>query len=814
MEFASGFVYVGEKNIDGGTGTSSAAQGSHYRTYGGNAALQNFLKVSADNIDRRVDSNIVRVPMSLISDPTTILDAPPIDCTNCGACASLSSLPGRDNIWVCEYCGVSTGKNITDFLRALEPYKFSDSIDYALPREHAPSVNKSLGPLLVFCIDVSGSMGVATEVVVEEEAPSLAAAPPQCWGCPICTLDNPVEAPVCGACGTGRPAHYDSPPQARQEPRRPTIKRQSSFYVSRLDAVRKAVERQLERMAAEYPEYRVALVVFNDNVTVVGDGGSPAKVYQGDVLHDYDHLYHLGEQAGLLIKKKVSATKRDLVDKLGQVFSAGQTALGPALMISLGMAATQPGSQVVICTDGLSNVGIGCMPPNPSKFEHDFNVGFFKRAAEHAASMGTIVSVISIKGEECNLNLLGILADTTGGSVSRVNVNQLAHSVSQINIVYPNVYGVKVRLVLHTGLSPLQRGLPIPEDGLEELNSYSQTLGTITDDSSVLFQFAPASTERLRDINQYPCVWPHRIPIQIQITYVSTDTRSVRMRVFTTDLPLTQDPDQALNDVKTSILSEFGVEISAQLLRAGEFDVSQKIMAAYRDLIARAEALKTTGDDDTYTTYVDSMSQIYNQLRVREGENDLYAATDELVNQTYHMRSLRRGKAKGSMNLKNPTYDSGPAVGGAQNPAVGGVQNPTYEVQLPASDDEDEIYEVLQRPQSSQLPNAKQPRKPHRGKPHGDNKIYASLDPSDMRQSQRHRPPLPPSADGNYAVLNPTNPVRPGSSLYDVARHGSSPATYDVPPSRSKSEHYNECQLNAPGADRPPTLPPRNTKRQ
>jgi hypothetical protein len=38
----------------------------------------------------------------------------------------------------------------------------------------------------------------------------------------------------------------------------------------------------------------------------------------------------------------------------------GPTALGPALVTSIAMAAEgAPGSTVVLCTDGLSNVGLG-----------------------------------------------------------------------------------------------------------------------------------------------------------------------------------------------------------------------------------------------------------------------------------------------------------------------------------------------------------------------------------------------------------------------------------------------------------------------
>jgi len=58
--------------------------------------------------------------------------------------------------------------------------------------------------------------------------------------------------------------------------------------------------------------------------------------------------------------KKIEDTKEVLVDKLMGIEETGPTALGPAALTSIAMAAEgAAGSTVVICTDGLANVGLG-----------------------------------------------------------------------------------------------------------------------------------------------------------------------------------------------------------------------------------------------------------------------------------------------------------------------------------------------------------------------------------------------------------------------------------------------------------------------
>ena len=48
--------------------------------------------------------------------------------------------------------------------------------------------------------------------------------------------------------------------------------------------------------------------------------------------------------------------------------TGGSTALGPALTIACSVASKgNPGSKVVICTDGLANLGIGSVEGNEAK---------------------------------------------------------------------------------------------------------------------------------------------------------------------------------------------------------------------------------------------------------------------------------------------------------------------------------------------------------------------------------------------------------------------------------------------------------------
>jgi len=62
-----------------------------------------------------------------------------------------------------------------------------------------------------------------------------------------------------------------------------------------------------------------------------------------------------------------------------------QTALGPALVISIFMASKMPGSKVVLCTDGCANCGVGRLSSGNST-----ECEFYERLGETASSLGYV----------------------------------------------------------------------------------------------------------------------------------------------------------------------------------------------------------------------------------------------------------------------------------------------------------------------------------------------------------------------------------------------------------------------------------------
>jgi hypothetical protein len=63
----------------------------------------------------------------------------------------------------------------------------------------------------------------------------------------------------------------------------------------------------------------------------------------------------------------------------------GPTAMGPAVLTSIAMACQgNPGSTVVVCTDGLANVGLGAFNEAKTEIEIAKNDEFYERIGQLA----------------------------------------------------------------------------------------------------------------------------------------------------------------------------------------------------------------------------------------------------------------------------------------------------------------------------------------------------------------------------------------------------------------------------------------------
>ncbi len=95
----------------------------------------------------------------------------------------------------------------------------------------------------------------------------------------------------------------------------------------------------------------------------------------------------------------------------------GCTALGPGLLTSVALAGEGAlGSQVIVCTDGASNIGLGAVQ-NELQPCHEF----YQKIGDYGKEKGVTVHIVTIIGAECNIDAISPVCEATNGEIERVD---------------------------------------------------------------------------------------------------------------------------------------------------------------------------------------------------------------------------------------------------------------------------------------------------------------------------------------------------------------------------------------------------------
>merc|ERR1712154_534688 len=143
------------------------------------------------------------------------------------------------------------------------------------------------------------------------------------------------------------------------------------------------------------------------------------EIITGDKLSNLDKLKEIGAECKVV--NAVATAKDKLSDAIWKLTENGQTALGPALVVSIAMASSKPGSQVILCTDGLANVGVGALDvastadadAEDEEEEDDPVLKWYEALGDYAMSKGVVVNIISITDDGCKLENLGKIVEVT-----------------------------------------------------------------------------------------------------------------------------------------------------------------------------------------------------------------------------------------------------------------------------------------------------------------------------------------------------------------------------------------------------------------
>ncbi|XP_067101094.1 circularly permutated Ras protein 1-like isoform X3 [Osmerus mordax] len=317
--------------------------------------------------------NVILISLGrLLSEENVLtLQGEPTSCSQCGSVLESCYDNVVERCYYCQSWEPASPPSLSDSLPLpppplLPPNGCEDSLFLLSPDERTVSPDDAL---LIFCIDISGSMSMTCQV----------------------------------------------------------FEGHNVVYKSRLQCVQEAVMQSVQKLSWAQPHTRVGLITFNNQVTLHGYEKISSRFLWGAELVDSEYL----KEAAFSFPSPppLSRTRDDLQREVLGLVESGATALGPAAVLAIAMASRHPGSKVIICTDGKANTGLGNLEVEDSDARALLSsIIFYQDLGEYAACQGVTVSVLSMEGTDCRLDELGRLADRTGGDVVIASPHQL-HTV-------------------------------------------------------------------------------------------------------------------------------------------------------------------------------------------------------------------------------------------------------------------------------------------------------------------------------------------------------------------------------------------------
>lgn len=277
------------------------------------------------------------------------------------------------------------------------------------------------------------------------------------------------------------------------------------------------------------------------------------------------------------------------------LYSQGSTALGPAVVLAIGMAADAPGSKVMVCTDGEANVGLGVVSSYNAKSEYE-------KIGQLAKSLGVSVNVITIRGDNCQLECISLVSDISGGTVDIVDPLDLSAQVSKIMSKPILGTGVTARILISDAFVFTSTGK----------NSVISEVGNVTADTDMTFAFAPKSADSAANLDS--------VTFQAQITYSRPDGATVT-RVVSKKLPISRDRNVVEASMDSSVVSLNAIQASAGLAHVGSCTDARVNLISVMRLLQRSMTSKK--NQQNYVKYIVQAEKLDGWMRQAQVQKEI-----------------------------------------------------------------------------------------------------------------------------------------------------------------------------------------------
>jgi len=226
-------------------------------------------------------------------------------------------------------------------------------------------------------------------------------------------------------------------------------------------------------------------------------------------------------------------------------------------------------------------------------------------------------------GDECKLDTLSKLADTTGGTVERVDPENLTENFANILSEKILATNVEVRVKLHKAMEFRNED---EENLQEERTLLVKQFGNVTENSEMTFEYRLKNPEEIAKMKDVDIMKLDNIPFQSQISYKTLDGMKC-VRVITKIQTVSNDKEEMEKNARYDILSSNVAQQAAKFAKKGDYRQAQANVLVLKKKMKKAKMDEK--DEGIYKNYKKNLGGFWEDMKGVHSESESEEEDDE-----------------------------------------------------------------------------------------------------------------------------------------------------------------------------------------
>lgn len=360
----------------------------------------------------------------------------------------------------------------------------------------------------------------------------------------------------------------------------------------KLEAVKRSLIETVRDLKVNSPGSHFSLITFESEVRLLSYKGKEILKLSGDMLHSKNDIIKQFEKVKIDFVP-ISDTANSWIDMIGKLTPMDMTALGPALLggVTL-LKRTGSGGRLILLTDGMANQGIGNLEAATSTGKQ-----FYNEMSDFCLKSNIIVEVVGVQSQEgaseLGLDVLGKLADKTGGNIFFVTRDELQSAFEKMRSIDYLAKDVSVNVITSTKNIKLSKVTGVPSPSM----TGPINIGAVTKDREIFYEL-----EAVKDLKE------EDVPIQTQIQYKDKEG-NLHLRIVNEKLKTTKDDKEYKKGYNVNLAATMKVQ------EAGDYYYDSDVAKAKESLKSFQTNIKNLAKSGGLPQAAPSIAQLGEEIQ-------------------------------------------------------------------------------------------------------------------------------------------------------------------------------------------------------